>query len=200
MSTFGCRAESIDLASNGNRFVQSGQQRETIAWSTPDRLAIRNLPFVIFRELIISQIGQPSTASFTAQQSAGQTGRSSDSYNDLDIDAFLKLLISELQNQDPLDPMSNSEMVQQIGQIREIGATDELTNTLGKLSSSQELVTASSLIGQSVRGLADDASPVDGVVDRITVETSSENDARSVKVHVGGKTMDIKNIREIQTG
>mgnify|MGYP001826407713 CR=1 FL=1 len=148
----------------------------------------------------MSQIGQPSTASFTAQQSAAQAGRPSESYNDIDIDSFLKLLISELQNQDPLDPMDNSEMVQQIGQIREIGATDELTKTLGKLSSSQELVTASSLIGQTVRGLADDASAVDGVVDRITVDTSTENDSRTVKVHVGGKTMDIKNIREIQPG
>ncbi len=148
----------------------------------------------------MSQIGQASTTSFTAQQSVGQTGQSSDSYNDLDIDSFLKLLISELQNQDPLDPMDNSEMVQQIGQIREIGATDQLTKTLSGLASSQELVTASSLIGQSVTGLASDASEVDGIVDRITVETSPENDSRSVKVHVGGKTMDIKNIREIQTG
>lgn len=148
----------------------------------------------------MSQIGQAASANFTAQQSAGQAGQSGDSYNELDIDSFLKLLISELQNQDPLDPMDNSEMVQQIGQIREIGATDQLTNTLSDLSSSQELVTASSLIGQSVTGLADDASAVDGVVDRITVETSAENDSRSVKVHVGGKTMDIKNIREIQTG
>jgi flagellar basal-body rod modification protein FlgD len=96
--------------------------------------------------------------------------------------------------------MDNSEMVQQIGQIREIGATDELTKTLSSLSSSQELVTASSLIGKSVEGLAEDASAVDGIVDRITVETSDRNDARTVKVHVGGKTMDIKNIREIQTG
>ena len=91
-------------------------------------------------------------------------------------------------------------MVQQIGQIREIGATDQLTRTLSGLASSQELVTASSLIGQAVTGLADDASEVDGIVDRITVETSAENDSRTVKVHVGGKTMDIKNIREIQTG
>lgn len=148
----------------------------------------------------MSQIGQASTTSFTTQQSVGQTGQSSDSYNDLDIDSFLKLLISELQNQDPLDPMDNSEMVQQIGQIREIGATDQLTKTLSGLASSQELVTASSLIGQSVTGLASDASEVDGIVDRITVETSPENDSRSVKVHVGGKTMDIKNIRQIQTG
>ena len=116
------------------------------------------------------------------------------------FETFLTLLTTQLQNQDPLDPMDNSEMVQQIGQIREIGATDQLTQTLSNLSSSQELVTASSLIGQTVRGLADDASAVDGVVDRITVETSAENDSRTVKVHVGGKTMDIKNIREIQTG
>ena len=148
----------------------------------------------------MSQIGQPATSGAAAQQSAGTTGQSGASYNELDIDDFLKLLISELQNQDPLDPMDNSEMVQQIGQIREIGATDELTKTLSSLSSSQELVTASSLIGRSVEGLAEDASAVDGIVDRITVETSDKNDARTVKVHVGGKTMDIKNIREIQTG
>jgi flagellar basal-body rod modification protein FlgD len=148
----------------------------------------------------MSQISQPSSASFTAQQTAGQVGRGGDSYNDLDIDAFLKLLISELQNQDPLDPMQNSEMLQQIGQIRQIGATDELTQTLGGLSSNQELVTASSLIGRTVRGLADDASSIDGVVDRITVETNAEIGSRSVKVHVGEKTMDMKNIREIQTG
>ena len=59
---------------------------------------------------------------------------------------------------------------------------------------------ASGLIGSKVTGLADDASSVDGIVDRITVETSDENNSRSVKVRVGDKTMDIKNIREIQTG
>lgn len=148
----------------------------------------------------MSQIGQIASAGFSAQQEAGQFGSPSGAYNELDIDQFLKLLISELQNQDPLDPMDNAEMVQQIGQIREIGATDQLTRTLSNLSASQELVTASGLIGRAVTGLADDQSSINGVVDRITVETSDQNQARSVKVHVGGKTMDIKNIREIQTG
>ncbi|WP_442507157.1 flagellar hook assembly protein FlgD [Novipirellula sp. SH528] len=147
----------------------------------------------------MSQIGQSGTASFTSQQSAGQTGNN-DSFSSVDTDSFMKLLISELQNQDPLNPTDNAEMIQQISQIREIGATDQLTQTLSNLSNSQELVTASGLIGRSVQGLADDATPVDGVVDRITVETSDDNNSRSVKVHVGEKTMEIKNIREIQTG
>ncbi|TWU57522.1 flagellar hook assembly protein FlgD [Rubripirellula reticaptiva] len=145
----------------------------------------------------MSQIGQTSAAAFTASETASQASAQADPYGDVD---FMKLLINEMQNQDPLDPMKNSEMVQQISQIREIGATDALTSTLGNLASSQELVTASSLIGQSVTGLADDASPVDGLVDRITVETDSENESRLIKVHVGGKTMSIKNIREIQPG
>ena len=148
----------------------------------------------------MSAIGQTTSANFTASEAASQSGGSADAYGDLDLDSFLQLMISELQNQDPLNPMDNSEMVNQMGQIRQIGATDALTTTLGDLASSQELVTASTLIGQSVTGLATDSSEVDGVVDRITVESDAENGTRSVKVHVGGKTMDINNIREIQPG
>ncbi len=61
-------------------------------------------------------------------------------------------------------------MVQQIAQIRSIGATDTLSNTLTSLSQNQELVTASGLIGQSVTGLADDSTEVKGKVDRVTVK------------------------------
>ncbi|TWU45941.1 Basal-body rod modification protein FlgD [Novipirellula aureliae] len=147
----------------------------------------------------MSQIGQTGSTQYTAQDTTG-TSTASDGFAGVDIDSFMKLLLTELQNQDPLDPTENSEMIQQIGQIREIGATDKLTSTLSNLSSSQELVTASSLIGRSVTGLADDASQVDGVVDRITVETNSETNSRSVKVHVGNQTMELNNIREILNG
>lgn len=148
----------------------------------------------------MSAIGQTGAAEFTAQQSAGQSAVAGSGFNDLGINDFLKLMINELQNQDPLDPVSNSDMVQQIGLIREISATDQLTRTLSNLAGSQELVTASGLIGRTVQGLADDSSEVSGTVDRVTVDTETENGARSVKVHVGGKTMQVQNIREIQPG
>ncbi|MCC9645329.1 flagellar biosynthesis protein FlgD [Rhodopirellula sp. JC740] len=154
----------------------------------------------------MSSASQPTTSSslananFSSSEKAGQiSGGTNDGYNSLDTDSFLKLLINELQNQDPLDPVDNAQMVQQIGQIREIGATDELTETLGNLSNSQQLVTASGLIGRTVTGLADDQTNTTGVVDKITVETNEDNETRSVKVHVGQKTMQIENIREIQT-
>ena len=139
-------------------------------------------------------------SNFTPTEAAGRTGDANDGYNQLDVDSFLTLLISELQNQDPLDPVDNSEMIQQIGQIREIGATDQLTQTLSNLNASQELVTASSLIGRTVDGLDTAGVSIRGEVERITVETDPENDTRSIKVHVDGKTMDLRNIREVTTG
>ena len=132
--------------------------------------------------------------------SAGNLSSSNqnDGFSDVNMDQFLQLLITEMQNQDPMDPMENSEMLQQIGQIREIGATDQLTNTLAGFAQNQELITASGLIGQQVDALADDSTEVSGVVDKVTIETG-EDDSRNVKVHVGGKTIDIKNIRQINS-
>lgn len=137
----------------------------------------------------VTDAGAPASANRSLARNGG--------FSAIDADQFMQLLIAELQNQDPLEPMKNSDMVQQMSQIRNIGATDQLTSTLSTLRESQELVTASGLIGQKVQGLADDASAVDGVVDRITVETDSENDTRKVKVHVGNQTMQIRNIRTI---
>ncbi len=148
---------------------------------------------------IAGNTGSAAAAAANSPARAGAASRSS-GYNSLETDDFLKLLIQELQNQDPLDPVDNSEMVAQIGQIREIGATDQLTNSLTNLSNNQQLVTASGLIGKQVSGLSSDGDELDGVVDRVTVETNTENDTRSVKVHVGNKTMNIENIRDIQTG
>jgi flagellar hook assembly protein FlgD len=64
---------------------------------------------------------------------------------DLDINQFLQLMIAELTNQDPLNPMDNTQLVQQIGAIREISATDKLTDSLDLVQSGQSLSTASSL-------------------------------------------------------
>ncbi len=143
----------------------------------------------------MSRIGELASTATQANPQSQSSG-----FNSLDTDQFLTLLITELQNQDPLDPTENAELIQQIGQIREIGSTDDLTRTLSTLRESQDLVTASGLIGQSIQGLSDAATEVDGVVDRVTVEADAENSTRKVKVHVGEQTIDIKNIRTILTG
>jgi flagellar basal-body rod modification protein FlgD len=136
----------------------------------------------------VSGIGAPSAAA-DAQLTA--------SLNNVDMDEFLKLMITELQNQDPLDPMETSEMMSQLSQMREITATDKLTNTLDAVLMGQNLTTASSLIGKHITALSTDGNEVTGLVDRVSVEPSSDGSRRVIRLHVGDSAIDLANVREV---
>lgn len=117
---------------------------------------------------------------------------------DVDLDQFLGLLITELQNQDPMNPMDNAQMMEQISQIRQIGSTNKLTDTLTSLAIGQELSMASGLIGKEVSALDNNSKDVKGIVDRVAVQTDpKDGNNRKVQVHIGDSIVDMKNIREI---
>lgn len=107
-----------------------------------------------------------------------RSSSASNSLNELDLDSFLKLMIAELQNQDPLNPLDNKDMLAQISQIREVKATDKLTKTLESVLLGQNIASATNLIGAHVTALSDDKQRVDGIVDRVTL------DGNNPKLHV----------------
>ena len=113
------------------------------------------------------------------------------------IDDFLKLMIAELQNQDPLDPMENSEMLQQLSQMRAIGATDKLTSTLDSVLMGQNITTASTMIGKQISALSDSGENIEGTVDRVTVSAADDQEGANVRIHVGDQSVALKNVREI---
>lgn len=115
----------------------------------------------------------------------------------IDTDQFLQLMIEELQNQDPLDPTDSSQFLQQITQIREIGASDKLSETLDTVLAGQNLTTASGLIGKSVVALDATGTTVEGVVDRVSVDVNDDLGSRSLSIHVGDQSIPLKNIRQI---
>src|SRR5262245_35840559 len=118
---------------------------------------------------------------------------------ELDMNQFLQLMISELTNQDPLNPMDNTQLVQQLGSIREIAANDKLSSTLTALQIEQSLTTASSLIGKEVAALTTNNEDIRGVVDRVSVEVDPQKaDKRTYRVHIGGQQVELKNVREIK--
>ncbi len=140
----------------------------------------------------------PGVGASSSSGTASKNGIKGNDLSDVDLDQFLGLLITELQNQDPLEPMDNAQMLTQISQIREIGSTNQLTETLSAFAVGQELSMASGMIGKSITALDQNLDTIEGVVDRVSVETDAQNpDIRKVSVHVGASTVDIKNIREI---
>lgn len=68
-------------------------------------------------------------------------------------DRFLKLLVTQMQNQDPLKPMDNAEVTSQMAQISTVSGIDKLNNTLEKLvadSDARRSFEAASMIGRNV--------------------------------------------------
>ena len=68
-------------------------------------------------------------------------------------DQFLKLLMTQLQNQDPLNPMQNAELTSQMAQIATVEGVNALKNTMlsisGQIDVSQSM-NAVSMIGKGV--------------------------------------------------
>lgn len=84
----------------------------------------------------------------------------------LKADDFMTLLITELQNQDPSEPIKNEDLLNQLSVMRNLAANVELADALKAITSGQHLSTASTFIGKVVTGTATDDTEVNGVVDR----------------------------------
>ncbi|WP_043318887.1 flagellar hook assembly protein FlgD [Microbulbifer sp. HZ11] len=68
-------------------------------------------------------------------------------------DSFMTLLVAQLQNQDPMNPMENAEMTSQLAQINTVSGIESLNETLaginGQLDTSQ-MLQAAEMIGKGV--------------------------------------------------
>jgi len=137
----------------------------------------------------VGAAGINSTQNSSQSNSTSSYGTSA--YDKLDVETFTKLLVAELQNQDPLSPMDSAQIIQQVSEIRSIQSSTELSKTLQAVLLGQNVTTASTMIGHTIAGLTDDAKPITGKVDKVTIADGV------TKLHVGASTIDLKNVSEI---
>ncbi|MDR2137029.1 MAG: flagellar hook assembly protein FlgD [Synergistaceae bacterium] len=83
--------------------------------------------------------------------------------NELGKDAFLKLLIAELSNQDPLNPMSDREFIAQMAQFSSLEQMTNMNKELEKLSKSEQY-SAVSYVGKLI---AFDYEASDGTMEKV---------------------------------
>jgi len=111
----------------------------------------------IFAKLGISQ---PSETEKTNKDTLGQSD-------------FLKLMTTQLQNQDPFAPMDNGDFIAQMAQFSTVTGIQEINNSIGRLVEEFDqarIATASNLLGHSVlvpgdTGLPDEDGELHGVLD-----------------------------------
>ncbi len=113
------------------------------------------------------------------------------SFSTLDSQAFIRLLIAQLQNQDPTEPLGNEELLSQISMMQGLQSDVELAAVLKSFSTSQQLSQAATLIGKSVTGTSLSNQEVTGIVERAFVK---EGEAF---VAIGGEEIPINNVTSV---
>ncbi|GAB2798512.1 flagellar hook assembly protein FlgD [Halomonas shantousis] len=100
-----------------------------------------------------SPIGNSTLAAINGTASSGSSRTTGANTADELNDRFMTLLITQLKNQDPLNPMENAELTSQMAQINTVSGIQELNTTLegitGQIEAGQSL-QATALIGQGV--------------------------------------------------
>ena len=89
----------------------------------------------------------------------------------LQMDDFLQLLTSQISNQDPLEPMKDTEFISQMANIASLEQMQQFTKGFETFASSQKDLVAQAYLGKMVN-ISQDGLEISGLVD--SVEKSSE--------------------------
>lgn len=93
--------------------------------------------------------------------------------NEMDKDAFLKLLVTQLKYQDPSKPADSATFLAQTAQFTQVEKLEEMADATTALLASQLRIGASSLVGKTVTYPGPDGSDRTGVVAAATLTGST---------------------------
>lgn len=124
---------------------------------------------------------QSSTSTAAAQAAASSVAAEMGATQD----RFLKLLVTQMQNQDPLNPMDNAQVTSQMAQLSTVSGIDKLNTTVQALS-------ASMLASQSLSAVSMIGHPVLVAGTQIDLANSQGNAAVELMQPVDGLTVTVK--------
>ncbi|SFB22210.1 flagellar basal-body rod modification protein FlgD [Collimonas sp. OK607] len=124
--------------------------------------------------------GVTSTDNSAANALAGASSSSSDQEQ-----RFLKLLVTQLNNQDPLNPLSNSELTSQLAQMSTVSGIENLNSTLSSLvaqTGASQTLQAASLIGHTVLTPGSEVALKDSAATSFGIDMQGGADAVKVTI------------------
>lgn len=138
--------------------------------------------------MAVTGISHQSTNPPAGNQSSGNTlGNTNLTQAD-----FLTLLVQQLQNQDPLNPVSNAEFATQLAQFSTVQGITELNQNLSNLLVLQDLGQGANLIGKTVSYVPNGSStPKQGTVSSVQVNNGQ------IQLAVGSDTVSLSQLRGV---
>lgn len=120
-------------------------------------------------------------------------GNSTNSLAGISQTEFLQLLLTQLQNQNPLDPMSDTDFATQLAELSEVGSLDSVNTSVSDLLQVQQLSSGESLIGSKVSYTTSSSSGTfQGAVSGLTVQSDG-----TVDLTVNGNNVPISQVNSV---
>ncbi len=136
----------------------------------------------------------PATTPLNGLSSPSSSSSSAPANSSLNLNPqdFINMLVTQLQNQDPLQPTSSSDLLSQVSQIGQLQSSTTMQSTLQGLAQQNQIGSASSLLGKNVTGLDAQGNAQSGLVGAVQVSTSGVTLSLS-----GGASLDLSNVTGI---
>jgi flagellar basal-body rod modification protein FlgD len=110
---------------------------------------------------------------------------------------YMKLLVAELQNQNPLEPLDNKEMAMQLAQFSQLQQLETMNSSFARVLTSVELTYANSLIGKEISFFMEtETGAVDiqsGMVEQLYNSVDGE-----IRLAVNGRTVSLNSVVSVK--
>jgi flagellar basal-body rod modification protein FlgD len=127
----------------------------------------------------------------TSQTAQTQTAATKTDQGLLDPQAFLRLLVAQLQYQDPTNPVDTSTFMNQTAMLSQVQTMNAMSQTLTALVSDQQTQAATSLIGKNVTYTDSGGIPQTGLVSSVSLG------AAGAMLHVGDAAVPLSSVVEV---
>ena len=110
---------------------------------------------------------------------------------------YMNLLITQLQNQNPLEPLDNNEMASQLALFSQLQQLESMNKSFAKVLATTELTYANSLIGKEVSFLLETETGATDITNGI-VEQVYNNVDGEIFLRVGDYMFGLENVISIK--
>ena len=110
---------------------------------------------------------------------------------------YMKLLITQLQNQNPLEPLDNNEMASQLAQFSQLQQLESLNSNFADVLSTTQRNYANSLIGKEIAFASEDETGAGSITSGIVEEVLNNVDGKTVLV-VGNNNIALEDVISVK--
>jgi flagellar basal-body rod modification protein FlgD len=110
---------------------------------------------------------------------------------------YMKLLITQLQNQNPLEPMDNNDMASQLAQFSQLQQLETMNSSFSDVLSATERNYANSLIGKEISFVSENEAGTQEITSGAVEEVINNIDGKTVLV-AGNNTITLEDVISVR--